>query len=67
MYVGKTLFAQVMEFVPWISFARIVHRPGGHSGVRTLSCAELSYIRARSRAHYACRAMVDDGGCGHQP
>ncbi len=24
MYVGKTLFAQVMEFVPWTSFARIV-------------------------------------------
>jgi Na+/citrate or Na+/malate symporter len=40
MYVGKTLFAQVMEFVPWTSFARIVHRHGGNSGVRTLSCAE---------------------------
>ena len=35
MYVGKTLFAQVMEFVPWTSFARIVHRYGGNSGVRT--------------------------------
>ena len=23
MYVGMTLFAQVMEFVPWTSFARI--------------------------------------------
>ena len=40
MYVGKTLFAQVMEFVPWTSFARIVSRYGGNSGVRTLSCAE---------------------------
>ena len=40
MYVGKTLFAQVMEFVPWTSFARIVHRYDGNSGVRTLSCAE---------------------------
>jgi Na+/citrate or Na+/malate symporter len=40
MYVGKTLFAQVMEFVPWTSFARIVQRHGGNSGVRTLSCAE---------------------------
>ena len=29
MYVGKTLFAQVMEFVPWTSFARIVQRPFG--------------------------------------
>jgi hypothetical protein len=40
MYVGKTLFAQVMEFVPWTSFARIVQRHGGNAGVRTLSCAE---------------------------
>ncbi len=23
MYVGKTLFAQVMEFIPWTSFSRI--------------------------------------------
>ena len=26
MNSGKTLFAQVMEFVPWTSFARIVAR-----------------------------------------
>ena len=25
MNVGKTLFAQLMEFIPWTSFARIVH------------------------------------------
>lgn len=37
MNVGKTLFAQVMEFVPWTSFARIVQRYAGNSGVRTLS------------------------------
>jgi len=46
MYVGKTLFAQVMEFVPWTSFARIVQRYGGNSGVRTLSCAEQSRVMA---------------------
>ena len=40
MHVGKTLFAQVMEFVPWTSFARIVHRYSGNFGARTLSCAE---------------------------
>ena len=33
MNVGKTLFAQIMEFVPWTSFARIVHRYGGNAGV----------------------------------
>jgi transposase len=29
MNVGKTLFAQVMEFIPWSSFARIVGRYSG--------------------------------------
>jgi len=24
VYAGKTLFAQIMEFVPWTSFTRIV-------------------------------------------
>jgi hypothetical protein len=46
MYVGKTLFAQVMEFVPWTSFARIVQRYGGNSGVRALSCAEQFRVMA---------------------
>jgi hypothetical protein len=32
MYVGKTLFAQIMEFVPWTSFARIVQRYSGNAG-----------------------------------
>ena len=26
MYVGKTLLARVMEFKPWTSFVRILHR-----------------------------------------
>jgi hypothetical protein len=38
--VGKTLFAQIMEFVPWNSFTRIVQRYRGNAGVRTLSCTE---------------------------
>jgi hypothetical protein len=40
VYIGKTMFAQVMAFVPWTSFARIAHRRGGNSGVRALSRAE---------------------------
>ena len=46
MYVGKTLFAQVMEFVPWTSFARIVERHGGNCGTRALSCAEQFRVMA---------------------
>ncbi|MBK7493141.1 MAG: DUF4372 domain-containing protein [Nitrosomonas sp.] len=38
MDFGKTLFAQLMEFVPWTSFAGIVARHGGDSGVRSLYC-----------------------------
>jgi hypothetical protein len=29
MNVGKTLFAQVMEFVPWKTFGRIIQRHKG--------------------------------------
>ena len=46
MNVGKTLFAQVMEFVPWKSFGRIVARYRGDASVRTLSCTEVFRIMA---------------------
>jgi len=46
MYVGKTLFAQIMDFVPWTSFRRIVARYGGDHRVRTLNCAEQFRVMA---------------------
>jgi hypothetical protein len=46
MNVGKTLFAQVLEFVPWKTFGRIVDRHKGDAGVRTLTCAELFRVMA---------------------
>jgi hypothetical protein len=46
MNVGKTLFAQVMEFVPWKTFGRIIDRHRGDAGVRTLSCADLFRVMA---------------------
>jgi hypothetical protein len=46
MNVGKTLFAQIMEFVPWRSFGRIVERYAGDSGVRHLNCAEQFRVMA---------------------
>ena len=58
MYVGKTLFAQIMEFVPWTSFARIVHRHAGDSRVRTLSCAEQ--FRALAFAQLTWRESLRD-------
>ncbi len=58
MYVGKTLFAQVMEFVPWTSFTRIVDRYRGNAGVRTLSCAEQ--FRAMAFAQLTWRESLRD-------
>ena len=46
MYVGKTLFAQIMEFVPWTSFGRIVDRYSGNAGVRRMTCAEQFRVMA---------------------
>lgn len=46
MYVGKTLFAQIMDFVPWTSFRRIVTRYGGDTRVRTFNCAEQFRVMA---------------------
>jgi hypothetical protein len=39
MNTGKTLFAQLMDFLPWSTFSRIVSRYDGDRAVRTLSCA----------------------------
>jgi hypothetical protein len=58
MHIGKTLFSQVMEFVPWTSFARIVQRHAGDSGVRTLSCAEQ--FRAMAFAQLTWRESLRD-------
>jgi hypothetical protein len=46
MYIGKTLFAQIMDFVPWTSFRRIVARYGGDRRARTLNCAEQFRVLA---------------------
>ena len=46
MNAGKTLFTQIMEFLPWTSFSRIVARYGGDVGVRRMNCAEQFRIMA---------------------
>lgn len=40
MNLGKSLFAQLMEFVPWASFARIVARYPGDARASTLPSTE---------------------------
>jgi hypothetical protein len=58
MNVGKTLFAQVMEYVPWKTFGRIIDRHGGDAGVRTLSCADL--FRGMAFAQLTWRESLRD-------
>jgi hypothetical protein len=58
MNLGKTLFAQLMEFVPWTSFARIVARYGGDFRVRSLSCTEQ--FRAMAFAQLTYRESLRD-------
>jgi len=52
MYVGKTLFTQVMDFLPWKTFHRIVARYGGDHRVRRLSCAEQFRVMAFAQLTY---------------
>jgi len=49
MNLGKTLFAQIMEFIPWKTFGRIIDRYNGDAGVRTLSCADVFRLMAFSQ------------------
>jgi hypothetical protein len=58
MNTGKTLFAQVMEFLPWKTFGRIVPRHGGDSRVRTLNCGEQ--YRAMAFAQLTYRESLRD-------
>ena len=52
MYVGKPLFAQIMDFLPWKTFHRIVARYGGDYRIRTLPCAEHFRILAFAQLTY---------------
>src|SRR5271168_1825066 len=58
MNTGKTLFAQLIDFLPWKTFSRIVARRGGDSRVRTLSCSEQ--YRAMAFAQLTYRESLRD-------
>lgn len=58
MNAGKLLFAQLMDFLPWTSFARSVARYGGDYRVRSFSCAEQ--FRAMAFAQLAYRESLRD-------
>ena len=52
MYLGKTLFAQIMDFLPWKTFHRIVDRYSGDYRTRSLSCAEQFRVMAFAQLTY---------------
>ena len=58
MNSGKTMFAQIMGFVPWTIFTRIVARHGGDSGMRCLNFTEQ--FRAMAFAQLTYRESLRD-------
>ena len=58
MNAGKLLFSQLMDFLPWTSFARSVARYGGDRRVRSLTCAEQ--FRAMAFAQLTYRESLRD-------
>jgi hypothetical protein len=52
MNTGKTLFAQLMDFLPWTTFARYVARYDGDKGIRALTCADQFRIMAFAQLTY---------------
>lgn len=52
MNTGKTLFAQLMDFLPWTTFTRLVNRYGGDRYAKSLSCAEQFRVMAFAQLTY---------------
>jgi hypothetical protein len=52
MNSGRTLFAQIMDFLPWSTFDRIVARYDGNRAVRKLSCATQYQVMAFAQLTY---------------
>ena len=58
MNTGKTLFSQLMDFLPWTTFTRIVDRHGGDRYVKSLACTEQ--FRAMAFAQLTYRESLRD-------
>ena len=47
MYTGKTLFAQLMDFLPWSTFVRLVDRYDGDAPLARAEVVKDAHLRAR--------------------
>jgi hypothetical protein len=52
MYLGKTLFAQLMDFLPWKTFHRIIDRCDGDRYIKSLTCADQFRVMAFAQLTY---------------
>jgi hypothetical protein len=52
MNTGKTLFAQLMDFLPWTTFTRLVNRYAGDRYVKSFACAEQFRVMAFAQLTY---------------
>ena len=52
MNLGKRLFAQLMDFLPWKTFHRIVDRHNGDRYVKSMTCAEQFRVMAFAQLTY---------------
>ena len=58
MHVGKLVFTQLMEHLPWKTFGRIIERYGGDHRVRGFSCA--NQLRCMAFAQLTYRESLRD-------
>jgi len=52
MNIGKTLFAQLMDLLPWKTFHRIVDRYDGDRYVKSMNCANQFRVMAFAQLTY---------------
>ncbi len=52
MNTGKMLFAQLMDFLSWTIFTRVVKRHGGNRYVKLLACTDQFRVMAFAQLTY---------------
>jgi len=62
MNTGKTVFAQLMDFLPWSTFDWIVARYNGNRAVRTPPCAAQYQVMAIAQITYR-KSLRDIEAC----
>ena len=59
MYIGKTLFAHLMDFLPWKTFHRIIDRHDGDRYIKSMTCADQFRVLVFAQLTYR-ESLRDD-------